>query len=57
MKNMVSHFFVPPQQASQYTLPKKLTEIHCLHYDSNLPSLNAMKILTVQSKKFNPPVT
>ena len=38
--------FVPPQQASQYILPKKPTEMHWLHYDNNVPSLNTMKILT-----------
>ena len=46
---MASHFFVPPQHASQYTLPKKPIGIHWLLYDNNIPSLNSMKILTVQS--------
>ena len=29
---MASYLFTPPQDASQYTLPKKLTEIHWLRY-------------------------
>ena len=51
---------MPPQQASQYTLHKKLTEIHWLCYDNNVPSLNTVKILTVRFIKnfkfFYPPV-
>ena len=27
-------FFMPPQQASQYALPEKPTEIHWLHYNN-----------------------
>ena len=48
MKKMASHFFVPPQHASQYALPKKTTGIHWLLYDNNVPSLNSVKILTVR---------
>ena len=33
---MVSHFFVPPRQASIYALPKKPTEIYWLRYDNNV---------------------
>ena len=40
-------FLVPPQHASQYTLPEKTDQIHCLLYDSNVPSLNSVIILTV----------
>ena len=58
MKNMVSHFFMPPQHASQYTLTEKLTRIHWLLYDNNVHSLNSVKIPTVRSlenfKKFDP---
>ena len=46
---MASHFFVPPQHASQYTLPEKTDQIHCFLYDSNVPSLNSVIILTVCS--------
>ena len=46
---MASHFFVPPQHASQYTLPEKTDRIHWLLYDNNVPSLNSVKILTVRS--------
>ena len=46
---MASHFFVPLQHASQYILPEKLTRIHWLLYDHTVPSLNSLKILTVQS--------
>ena len=53
------HCVAPSQQASQYALPEKLTEIHWLRHD-NVPSLNAMKILTVRLvqnfKNLNPPV-
>ena len=45
---MVSYFFVPPQHASQYTLPEKPTGIHWLLYDNNVPSLNFAQILTVR---------
>ena len=48
-KNMASHFFAPPQHASQYTLPEKTHRIHWLLYDNNIPSLNSVKILTVRS--------
>ena len=58
---MVSHFFAPPQQASQYTLSEKPTEIHWLRFDNTVPLLNAMKILTMRSVEnfkcfFNPSI-
>ena len=46
---MAADFFTPPQHASQYDLPKKLIGIHWLFYDSTVPLLNSVKILTVQS--------
>ena len=49
MKKHGVPLFAPPQHASQYSLPEKPTRIHWLHYDYNVPSLNSMKILTVQS--------
>ena len=36
---MTSYFFAPPQHASQYTLPEKMTEIQWLLYDNNVPAL------------------
>ena len=48
-KNMAPHFFEPPQHAPQNSLPKKWIERHWLSYDDTVPSLNGMKILTVQS--------
>ena len=42
--------FMPPQHASQYTLLKKTIEIYCLPCNNTVPLLNAVKILTVQSR-------
>ena len=50
---MVSHFFVPPRTTHlTIHLTQKTDQtsyIHWLCYDNNIPLLNAMKILTMQS--------
>ena len=44
IKNMASHFFAPPQHASQYTLPEKLTKMHWLHYNAKQKHLSHKKV-------------
>ena len=47
MKNMASHFVMPPQHTSQYNLPEKTNWNTLVTYDNKIPSLNSVKILTV----------
>ena len=48
MKYMATHFLTLPQYTLQL-YPKILNEILWLHYDNNIPLLDTVKILIVQS--------